>query len=121
MIRFDHVNIRVRDQEAARDFLIAVVGVTEGPRPAFSFPGYWLYLGDVPVIHLAPRDQAGETGWVNHIAFAGYDLDRKTAELKAGGFNFRVQRLADTDIPQIFVSGPEGLRVELQCAPPADG
>ena len=64
---------------------------------------------------------AGEVGWVNHIAFAGYDLDRKTAELKAAGFAYRVQKLADTPIPQIFVEGPEGLRVELQCVPPASG
>ena len=59
MIRFDHVNIRVSDQEAVRDFLVAVIGVKEGPRPPFDFHGYWLYLGDLPVIHLAPRDRAG--------------------------------------------------------------
>jgi catechol 2,3-dioxygenase-like lactoylglutathione lyase family enzyme len=118
MIRFDHINIRVTDQEAVRDFLAAVVGVRQGPRPNFSFHGYWLYLGDLPVIHLAPRDAPGEVGWANHIAFAGYDLERKTAELKDAGLNFRVQRLADTDIPQIFVKGPEGLLVELQCVVP---
>jgi catechol 2,3-dioxygenase-like lactoylglutathione lyase family enzyme len=119
MIRFDHVNIRVGDQEAVRDFLVAVIGLKVGPRPAFDFHGYWLYLGDLPVIHLAPREKAGEVGWVNHIAFAGFDLATKTAELKAAGFAFRVQRLADTGIPQIFLAGPEGVRVELQCTRPA--
>ena len=119
MIRFDHVNIRVTDQEAVRDFLVAVVGVKQGPRPNFSFPGYWLYLGDIPVIHLAPRDREGSVGWVNHIAFQGFDVDKKAAELEAAGIPFRVQHLADTDTPQIFVEGPEGVRVELQCLPAA--
>lgn len=119
MIRFDHINIRVTDQEAVRDFLIAVAGVRVGPRPPFTFHGYWLYAGDQPVIHLAPREQPGVVGWVNHIAFAGYDLAGKTADLDARGFRYRVQLLAGTDIPQIFVDGPEGLRVELQCAPPS--
>jgi catechol 2,3-dioxygenase-like lactoylglutathione lyase family enzyme len=119
MIRFDHINIRVTDQEAVRDFLVAVVGVRQGPRPNFSFHGYWLYLGELPVIHLAPRDYPGEVGWANHVAFAGYDLEQKTRELRTAGFDFRVQRLADTNIPQIFVDGPEGVRVELQCIAPA--
>ena len=116
MIAFNHVNIRVGDQEAVRDFLIAVIGLSVGPRPPFTFHGYWLYLGDLPVIHLAPREAPGEVGWVNHIAFAGYDFEEKTEELKAKGFAFRTQTLPASDIRQIFVSGPEGIRVELQCA-----
>ena len=117
MISFNHVNIRVADQETVRDFLAAVVGVKVGPRPPFTFHGYWLYLGDVPVIHLAPREAAGEIGWVNHIAFSGYDFDRKTAELRAAGFAIKTQMLPDSDVRQIFVSGPEGIRIELQCPP----
>ena len=117
MIRFDHLNIRVSDQETVRDFLIAVIGLKIGPRPPFDFHGYWLYLGDQPVIHLAPRDHAGEVGWVNHICFAGYDFAAKTAELRQAGHPFTVQTLPGTAIRQIFLRGPEGLRIELQCPP----
>jgi catechol 2,3-dioxygenase-like lactoylglutathione lyase family enzyme len=117
MIRFDHVNIRVSDQEAVRDFLVTVVGVSVGPRPPFSFPGYWLYLGDEPVVHLAPRDRAGDVGWVNHIAFTGFNFAAKTAALDAVGVPYTVQKLPGTEITQIFVNGPEGLRIELQCPP----
>jgi catechol 2,3-dioxygenase-like lactoylglutathione lyase family enzyme len=117
MIRFDHVNIRVIDQEAVRDFLCAVIGVKVGPRPPFDFHGYWLYLGDQPVIHLAPRDKPGEVGWVNHIAFTGFDFDEKSAALKAAGFAIHTQQLPDSDIRQIFVYGPESMRIELQCPP----
>jgi len=115
MIGFNHVNIRVSDQEAVRDFLAAVIGLAIGPRPPFTFHGYWIYLGDLPVIHLAPREAPGEIGWVNHIAFAGYDFDRKTAELRAAGFTFKTQTLPGSDIRQIFLNGPEGIRIELQC------
>ena len=117
-MRFDHINIRVTDQEAARDFLVAVLGLVVGPRPNFTFPGYWLYLGEVPVIHLAPRDLPGAVGWVNHIAFTGFDFDGKCAELDAKGIAYRTQHLADTETRQIFVEGPEGIRVELQCPAP---
>ena len=119
MIRFDHVNIRVSDQEAVRDFLMEVVGLSVGPRPAFSFHGYWLYVGEQPVVHLAPREKPGEVGWVNHIAFAGFDFAAKTAALSAAGVGYTVQTLPGTDIKQIFVRGPEGLRIELQCVPVA--
>ncbi len=117
MIRFDHVNVRVTEQEAVRDFLMKVLDLRVGPRPAFSFPGYWLYLGDQPVVHLAPRDKPGEVGWVNHIAFSGFDFAAKTTALTGAGVPHRVQTLPGTDIKQIFIDGPEGLRIELQCLP----
>jgi len=115
VIRFDHVNIRVTDQEAVRDFLVAVVGLTVGPRPPFNFHGYWLYLNDIPVVHLAPRDREGAVGWVNHICFYGFDFDDKAAQLRAAGFAIKTQRLPGEGNRQIFVEGPEGLRIELQC------
>jgi catechol 2,3-dioxygenase-like lactoylglutathione lyase family enzyme len=119
MIRFDHINIRVDDQEAVRDFLIAVVGLRVGPRPPFNFHGYWLYLREIPVVHLAPREAPGKVGWVNHIAFSGFDFTAKTAELDRVGIAYTVQTLPDTSIRQIFIDGPEGLRIELQCPPHA--
>jgi catechol 2,3-dioxygenase-like lactoylglutathione lyase family enzyme len=118
MIRLDHINIRAKNQEAVRDFLVTVIGLKEGPRPPFDFHGYWLYLGDQPVIHLAPRERDGEVGWVDHIAFYGFDFEAKTAALAAAGAQFKAQTLPGTEIRQIFVRGPEGLRVELQCPPP---
>jgi catechol 2,3-dioxygenase-like lactoylglutathione lyase family enzyme len=117
VIRFDHVNIRVSDQEAARDFLIAVLGVAAGPRPPFDFHGYWLCLGDLPVIHLmGERGRGiGGPGWVDHVAFGPFDFEAKRAELSAAGHTFRTSVMPGTGLKQIFVEGPEGIRVELQC------
>lgn len=117
MIGFDHINIRVSDQEAVRDLLAEVVGLTVGPRPPFNFHGYWLYLGDQPLVHLAPRGRPGEVGWVDHVAFGGFDFADKSAALDRAGIAYTVQTLPGTEIRQIFVNGPEGLRIELQCPP----
>lgn len=115
-MRLDHVNIAVRDFDAVRDFLVAVLGLSAGPRPAFDFPGHWLYLDGQPIIHLRdPVGAAGEAGWVNHIAFAPFDFDAKVAELDRAGIGFRASAIPGTDIRQIFVAGPEGVMLELQC------
>ena len=48
----NHYTIRVRDLEATKNFYTDVVGLTVGDRPPLNFPGYWLYCGDVPTVHL---------------------------------------------------------------------
>ncbi len=118
-MRFDHINIRPRDMEAARDFLVAVLDVRVGWRPPFDYPGYWLYdADDRPVIHIQPPGEGdgGEQPLLNHFAFAFYDYERKLAELEAVGYPLKLSAIPGTGIRQIFVTGPEGLRVELQAA-----
>ena len=51
-MKLDHATIVTGDLEAARRFLCSVVGLSEGPRPPFGFPGHWLYANGRPVIHL---------------------------------------------------------------------
>ncbi len=51
VIALDHINIRCRDLAATRDFLVAVLGLEDGFRPPFDFPGNWLYLDGRPIIH----------------------------------------------------------------------
>lgn len=123
MIRLDHVNIRVDDQDALRDFLIAVAGLRVGPRPPFTWHGYWLYLGDQAVVHTGPRRnlQPRGEGHTDHFAFLGFDYDERKAALTKAGFTFEERNLPGSDVRQIFVSGPEGVVVELQCPPKAGG
>ena len=49
-----HFTIRCTPAEldAVRDFYRDVLGMRAGPRPAFDFPGYWMYVGDVAMVHL---------------------------------------------------------------------
>jgi len=53
-----HVTVQTDDLEATRDFYRDILGLTVGFRPNLDFPGYWLYCGDIPVVHLVPRMNA---------------------------------------------------------------
>jgi catechol 2,3-dioxygenase-like lactoylglutathione lyase family enzyme len=115
-MRLDHVNIHVHDLAAAREFLVALLGVEVGWRPSFKTPGDWLYLEGQPVIHTWLKSQERGLGWVDHVAFGPCgDPDAKRAELQRLGYTFAETGLIDTDITQFFVNGPEGMRIELQC------
>ncbi len=120
-MRLDHVNIHCHDHEAVRDFLVALLGLIVGPRPAFPVNGYWLYLDGQPVIHTWPRSSAPGAGWVDHVAFSFCgDPEEKRAELKRLGFSFNERGLPGSEIVQFFVNGPEGIRIELQCGQALD-
>ena len=117
MIRLDHINIHADDLEAARDFLLAVLpDLKQGPRPPFGFKGYWLYLGEQSIIHMQNRGQGmGGRGWIDHLAFGPFDFDAEKARLDAGGFTYTFGGIPGGPIRQLFVMGPEGLKLELQC------
>jgi hypothetical protein len=42
----------------------------------FSFPGYWLYVGSEPILHVIHREQLHEhrAGVIDHMAFTATDL-----------------------------------------------
>ena len=49
----DHVTLRTKDLEA-KAFFETVLGLEVGYRPAFAFPGYWLYADGRPIVYLIP-------------------------------------------------------------------
>lgn len=117
MFGIDHINIKARDMDGMCDFLIAVLGVKHGLRPDFDFPGHWLYLNEKPIIHIM-LSEAGRTqdGWVDHLAFGPCDFERETARLEASSIPYRTSGIPGAGIRQIFVTGPEGAKIELQCS-----
>lgn len=116
MIRLDHINLHADDLHAARDFLTTVLPLVQGFRPPFDFPGYWLYLDNEPIIHMQSRTGgAGGRGWVDHLAFASFDFETEKKRLGALGYPYVIGGIPGTGIRQLFVSGPEGLKIELQC------
>ena len=95
----NHVLVLVEDLDATRDFYVEVLGLEVGERPPFAFPGYWLYLDEQAVIHLASKDRAGNgkregagadgTGAIDHIAFEATGLADMTARLEVQGLPVR--------------------------------
>ena len=83
----NHFLVVADDLEATRDFYVDVLGLADGHRPPFDFAGYWIYLGDRAVVHLAEhrdyldkvdhvRDGSADTatGSIDHIAFEATGL-----------------------------------------------
>jgi catechol 2,3-dioxygenase-like lactoylglutathione lyase family enzyme len=116
MRRLDHVNIHTRAPEAMISFLASVLEVEEGYRPPFPNPGHWLYMDDQPVIHLdiVEREADFPQGIFNHIAFALFDFPSALARVKATGYRHEYRAIPGTRLGQIFVYGPEGVKIELQ-------
>lgn len=116
MPRLDHVNIHTRDFGPMIAFLEKVLGAQEGFRPPFPFPGHWLYLDGHPFIHLnvVAREDDFPAGMINHVAFGFFDRDAVLKDVEVSGYRFEHRAIPETDIGQIFIYGPEGIRIELQ-------
>lgn len=113
---FQHVNTRSADVERTRAFY-EQLGLRAGERPPFASRGYWMYLGEQPVLHLvqrpdgqAPHDGSGN---VDHVAFEASDLEGTRRALADAGVPFREAVVPRDGTIQIFVRDPDGLTVEL--------
>ena len=53
LTKMEHYLVLTADIEATRDFYCRALGMQVGFRPPLEFPGYWLYVGDTPCIHIA--------------------------------------------------------------------
>jgi len=122
-LSLNHYTIRVRDLEATKDFYRDIVGLTVGDRPPLNFPGYWLYCGGVPTVHLIGRrpedpmiqdatEQPAETGRLDHIAFACEGLKAMKANLEQHGIKFDERVLPRMNMTQLFYYDPDGIAVE---------
>lgn len=129
-IDINHVFIRTADIEKMILFFEQTLGLEHGYRPSFNFPGAWLWGDDRPLIHLSeisPVDKeqtdylgnqkgASEmsTGTIDHIAFSGSDYPGLIERLKHYKMDYFERTLPLTGEYQVFVEGPEGLRIEIQ-------
>ena len=126
--KLEHFLIRANDLAATRTFYEDVLGLRDGARPDFPFPGHWLYLGEVPCVHLVEEGfdkdfatymgrAAGETsshdgsGAIDHIAFNATDLEGMRKRFADLGIETREQGV--TGLHQIFIKDPNGITIEL--------
>ena len=112
----DHINIATTKLQETRDFYVEVLGLTEGDRPPFDFPGHWLYADGFPIVHmqLSSRDvEPSNRSGLNHAAFQVADLDAVVERLKAAGVRCDVFSVPGTNFRQAFFQDPNGVRLEL--------
>lgn len=130
LIDLNHVTVRTHELEKTRHFYVNLLGMTVGDRPDFDFPGYWLYVGDQPVMHLVgiePEESRGlenylgsdrgpmgsGTGAFDHVAFSITEPSGLLARLEKEKQPYRQRQVPGTDLLQIFVEDPNGVMVEL--------
>lgn len=130
LTRLDHFSIRTADVEATRNFFVSILGLREGERPPFRFPGVWLYCGDKDVIHVIgidPEDSSGladylgerdttalrGSGAIDHLAFMADDIEAMRDRLKEAGIAAREREVPLLGVRQLFVEDPNGVTIEL--------
>ena len=125
----NHYTIMTRDLERTKDFYCDIVGLTVGDRPPLNFPGYWLYCGGIPTVHLLgyraqdPMIPDGpsypaKTGRLDHIAFSCVDLKGMKANLHGRDIKYDERVLPRLNMTQLFYLDPDGIAVE--CNFPAE-
>jgi catechol 2,3-dioxygenase-like lactoylglutathione lyase family enzyme len=123
-----HYSIRSSDLGASRWFYREVLGLREGARPPFGFPGAWFYLGEDEtthgVVHLIGEDAgasaylgdraAGEgSGAFDHIAFFAVGWPEQKARCAAHVVAHVARVVPSLGLFQVFVVDPSGVTVEL--------
>lgn len=139
--RVDHYSIRTLDLETSRRFYTEVIGLREGPRPPFDFPGYWLYSGEPPAdlrngarnygfVHLMGFDKdkpgsldayvgdrkaapGGGTGALDHVAFAATGRAAMVERCRRNNVDFIERAVPLLGLQQMFIRDPDGVTIEL--------
>jgi catechol 2,3-dioxygenase-like lactoylglutathione lyase family enzyme len=128
LTQLEHYLVLTDDLDGTRNFYRDVLGLREGARPALGFPGYWLYVGDGPCIHIAEWNtyrahsiaagisvstRAPGTGPLDHIAFNAADLAGVKARLVAHKIEYSVNDVPNAGLTQLFLKDPNGLKIEI--------
>jgi catechol 2,3-dioxygenase-like lactoylglutathione lyase family enzyme len=128
LTQLEHYLVLTDDLDATRDFYRDALGLREGARPPLGFPGYWLYVGEVPCIHIAEWNTyrthsiaagisvstpAPGTGPLDHIAFNAVELSAVKARLSAHKIDYTVNVVPAAGLTQLFLRDPNGLKIEI--------
>ena len=114
----DHYNVSTRRLGDTVHFYEDILGLVNGPRPPFDFPGAWLYSEGHPVLHLndiSPTDkqQPADSGVIDHIAFGSRGFEAMKQHLAQKGVSFRVNVVPNSSRRQIFLTDPNNVLIEL--------
>ena len=122
-----HYTIRTVKLQKTRDFYVDVLGMEDGDRPAFDFPGHWLYIGEQPVVHLIGMDPEDTedpegnqevdsldgTGAIDHVAFNITEPDHFRQRIEQSAVPYQEKKVPGGKIWQMFLTDPNGVTIEL--------
>ncbi|MDP6173312.1 MAG: VOC family protein, partial [Rhodospirillales bacterium] len=81
----NHINITTHDTDRAVEFYSRVLGLKEGPNPAFARRLRWMYQDDQPLVHISEAEEGWKGGGkapFQHIAFriSNHDTAKQRVE-----------------------------------------
>jgi catechol 2,3-dioxygenase-like lactoylglutathione lyase family enzyme len=136
---FDHITFVVQDIESAKQFF-SLLGFQEDKSVVIAGQKFSAYMGvngieaehvTLVLANVSPRTEVQLLKYhhpnplpdpdianltklgFNHICFAVDDLEAEVARLKAKGVQFRNEVMVFQNRKLVFLSGPEGITVEL--------
>lgn len=120
----NHVNLRTGQLQAMVHWYTHVLGLVDGPRPAFPFAGAWLYAGDTAVVHLVEVDNPHAVGSevelkLEHFAFSATDHAAFEARLNTTGTRYKQSTLAEAGLALYNLWDPDGNHIHVDF--PLDG
>jgi catechol-2,3-dioxygenase len=116
----NHINLRAnRDMmHVLRDFYCDIVGLKVGPRTATTSYGFWLYIGDNDVVHIAEYNKGVGSpdlhvnGTYDHVSFTCTDMPGMEAHLTTNHIPYTTRTL-NNGVKQINFKDPAGNGIEL--------
>ena len=127
---FEHVLILADNLKKTKEFYVDLLGLKDGYRPDFPFPGHWLYLNEddkAACIHLAMRKQGdgqdyyigkkdnvkSGSGAIDHVAFNCEDIEGMKNMFDSKSIEYTHRKVPGFPLEQLFVDDPDGVKVEL--------
>ena len=120
VLGLSHFNLRAPRPllDELKDFYVDVVGPRPGFRPSFQRFGYWLYAGDLDVLHLTEADGCERQALdvlttLDHVALKCAGRASYEAALSQHNVEFKVASVPQTRQVQLYFDDPAGNGVEL--------
>mmetsp|Transcript_27186 Transcript_27186/g.49630 ORF Transcript_27186/g.49630 Transcript_27186/m.49630 type:complete len:125 (+) Transcript_27186:629-1003(+) len=116
--RLDHVNLRTTQLDVMIAWYVEILGLRNGARPDFDFPGAWIYAGEDAVVHLIGIDGAPAVGSetelkLEHFAFTATGVDAFEARLQATGTPYRRTVSEVMGLIAFNISDPDGNHIHV--------
>ncbi|WP_149540126.1 VOC family protein [Siccirubricoccus phaeus] len=132
-----HVAVKTNDFAATLAFYEGILGLRNGFRPDFGYPGAWLYVpvaGGPAILHIYAGGPAllpdgvapSGTAAIDHLSLACRGFHGYVARFRAAGLEWREFLVPGTTLWQLFVYDPSGVQCELtfegagEAGPPPD-
>ncbi len=115
IVGMNHFTVLTSDLDATLNFYCDLLGLRNGPRPPFDFPGAWLYGGEQAILHVIAGRPLPDppAGVIDHMAFSAVGLAQTVMRLRAAKIHCDLRQLPRNGAWQLFCQDPNGARVEL--------